>query len=257
MDWILELYLQYKNWIDFVKDVVFFAGSYAFFYGVYKTITFLGNKQFADKSTAIEKHLHFRERLEPVLNDFIFETAKNTKDIAIRFVHWKNYPLDLQKDGFKHYPFIRYFDDGSVHYGWIDNTGVNIQEHIWYLGNSIYIDEQGIFFFDKSGTEHQGFQEFADAVLVFHLPFENIVNFDFKQFIEYEPVFYTRYYYTDRKRLYDDAIVVRERDGRGYLNIDLSQKNMMRRYSWLRYQWFKLKALVRQGIRITRHKKTD
>jgi len=235
MDWLLDTYLQYKNWIELVKDVVFFAGSYAFFYGVYKAFIFLGSRQLTDMSAAIEKNLHFRERLEPVLSDFIFDTAKNTKDIAIRFVHWKNYPFNLQKDGFKHYPFIQYFNDGTVHYGWIDNTGVNIQEHIWHLGYSIYLEKNGIFFFDKSGAKHDRFQELSDTVLVFHLPFENIINFDFKQFIEYEPVFYTRYYYTDRKRLYDDSVVVRNRDGHGYLNIDLSQKNMMRNYTWLRY----------------------
>lgn len=240
MDWLLEIYLAHKNWIDLIKDLVFFAGAYTFFHGVYVLFKILKNKRFSDTASAIEKNLHFREKLEPVLNEFIFETAKNTKDVAIRFVHWKNYPWKLGRDGYKHYPWIRYFDDNTVHYGWMDNTGLNIQNPIWYLGYSVYIDTNGIFFTEREGQTFKGFEEFADTTLVFHLPYTNIVNYDFREVIEYEPVFYLKHPYHERKKLYDDHVIVRKRDGHGYLNIELSQKHMMRKYTWPRYWWLKV-----------------
>jgi hypothetical protein len=79
MDWTLSTYLEYKNWIDLIKDLVFFAGAYVFF-------KFLKNKKFTDVSEQIDKNLRFRRRIESELNDYVYKMYK--RDIAIRFVHW-------------------------------------------------------------------------------------------------------------------------------------------------------------------------
>ncbi len=35
LEWILDTYVEYKNWIDLIRDIVFFAGAYAFFHGAF------------------------------------------------------------------------------------------------------------------------------------------------------------------------------------------------------------------------------
>lgn len=136
MDHILELYHQYKEWIELIKDAVFFAGAYAFFHGLYVLVKYLRNKKFEAISAAINTNLKFREKLQPSLDDFIFDAATGTKDIAIRFVYWKNYPWNLSNDAYKIYLYIKYLDK-TPHYGWIDNTGINFQEHSWWYGKVI------------------------------------------------------------------------------------------------------------------------
>ena len=105
MDYLLNTYREYKDWIELVKDLVFFAGAYTFFHGAYLLFGYLRNKKFEATSTSIDNNLKFREKLEPLLQSFIFDAAKNTKDIAVRFVHWKNYPWKLSNDGFKFHGF--------------------------------------------------------------------------------------------------------------------------------------------------------
>ncbi len=251
MDSLLALYREYKEWIELIKDLVFFVGAYTFFHGTYLLIKYLRNKRFEAVSSSIDSNLKFREKLEPLLREFVFDKAPNTKDIAIRFVHWKNYPWNLSDDAYKFYLHIRYLDQ-TPHYGWLDNTGVNFEQHPWSFGNSTYVDNNGIFFFAPKGLNTARFQEFTDTVLVLKMPFKNIINYDFRQLIEYEPVFYTRYYYNNWNKLYDDKVVLRNKEGCGHLIMDLSQKNMMRKYSRLRYGFILTKLWL---LKMWRNKK--
>ena len=59
MDRLLEIYLAHKDWIDLIKDLIFFAGAYIFLHGAYVVFKILKNKRFSDTALAIEKNLHF------------------------------------------------------------------------------------------------------------------------------------------------------------------------------------------------------
>lgn len=245
MNWLLDFYIVNEDWISLAKDVAFFLG----FLGFFVLLKFLWNFRFDRKSRTIRENLEFREKMESTLKPYIFDKAKGTKDIAIRFVHWKNYPANLSDDGFKRHLRIQYEDDKPWH-GWIDNTGINFEDgDIWFLGNSVYVDKNGISFIGPKGNEHDGFEEISNIMIVFHLPFTNIVDFDFREYIEYEPVFYIRYPYTNFRKLYDDEIVLRERQGNEYFSRALSLRKLMRKYSWTKYQLLKLKFLLIGSLR--------
>lgn len=221
---ILKTYLEYRDWIDLIKDIFFIFSSLAIFRAIYLYVHYIKKREYLEKSVEIEKNLTLREGLGNALEEYIGE--KKTGGISIRFVFWKNYPENLQNDAYKFFLHINYLDN-RPHYGWIDNTGVNFEESVWYFGNSIYIDKNGIFFSDKKGQKHKGFEEILDPVLVLHMPFSNIVNYDFIDRVEYEPVFYIKYKYTKWRRLYDDNIVLREKFGEKYKKIPLKQSKMI------------------------------
>jgi hypothetical protein len=244
MDWTLSTYLEYKNWIDLIKDLVFFAGAYVFF-------KFLKNKKFTDVSEQIDKNLRFRRRIESELNDYVYKMYK--RDIAIRFVHWKNYPWKLDHDGYSHFLFCRSFDNKTLPFGYIDNTGINFQEAVLLDSKSLYVDDNDIFFFDHKSKIIHGFREISDCIMVLHLPYQNIVNFDFRECIEHDPVFYIKYPYDKRRKLYDDQIIIREKHGTPFRH-ELSFKNMLHKYTPLRYLRLKIKAKV---IHILSKKETD
>jgi hypothetical protein len=253
MDKILELYLEYQNWINLIKDFAFLAGAIAVLRGAYLFFQYIKNRGYTEKAEEIDKNINFRERLEPVLNDYIFEKAKGTKDISIRFVNWKNYPWNLDEDGFKFLLRINYLEE-TPHYGWIDNTGVYFEEPVWWLSNSIYIDKNGIFFIDQKDKTHKGFTEIDDAVLRLHMPFSNIVNYDFRERIEYEPVFYIKHQYLDWKKLYNDKVSIREKQGTKYKKIELSQSKMIVRFSQISYKIMQLKLFC---INLINKKESD
>ena len=73
------------------------------------------------------------------------------------------------------------------------------------------------------------------------MPFTSIVNFDFKEIIEYEPVFYIKYYYTNYKKLYSQHYVIKEKLGNNYLRIELDNKNKLEKYSFISYKLLQLK----------------
>lgn len=232
---ILDTYLEYKDWINLIKDVVFLFGGYYL-------IKYLINKNFTEKSKAIKENLKFREDLEEHLKEYVIEKHKNQVGIEVRFVHWKNYPSDLDNDGFKHTLFT-YSPAGNIlPSGYIDNTGINIEEPIWRYSRSAYVDGNGIFFFDSVDNDYKGFREYKNTVLVYHLSYKNIVNYDFREFIEYEPVFYITYPYTNVKKLYDDKVELRNKADEEFLMISLNQKKMMREYSVIKYQYLKFKT---------------
>ena len=234
---ILDTYLDYKEWINLIKDVVFL-------FGAYYLIKYIFNKNFTDKSRAIKENLAFRSDLEDHLKEYMIEKHNNKVEIAVRFVHWKNYPYNLDNDAFKHILFTYPREDRVLPSGYIDNTGINISEPIWYFSQSAYVDNNGIFFFAPKGQVYSNFKEFQNTILILHLPYTNIVNYDFREFIEHEPVFYIAYPYNSWKKLYDDKVVLRNKAGETWLMMDLNQKHMMKKYSWLKHQYFKFKIFL-------------
>ncbi len=228
---MIELYLRYQNYINLAKDIIFFLGAW-------KIFSYLINKKFQDTCNQINENLALREKIEPQLKEFIQGEGR-----CIRFVHWKNYPWSLAEDGFKFLLRINY-ENNKPSYGWIDNTGINFEEPpLKFLSQSVYLDKNGIFFIAEKNKKFKNFQEIRCSFIV-HLPFRNILNFDFKERIEYEPVFYTRYYYMDWKRNYDDLVILREIKGEEWLRYELSQKRMLKKYSLAGYIFLKIKLFI-------------
>lgn len=233
---MIELYLRYQNYINLVKDIAFFFG----FFGAYKIFLYLMNKKLQDACNQINENLAFREKIEPQLEEFIRKSEVN--DICIRFVHWKNYPWNLSEDGYKFLLRINY-ENNKPFYGWIDNTGINFEEPLKFLSQSVYCDKNNIFFIAEKNKKFKNFKEIRCSFIL-HLPFKNILNFDFKERIEYEPVFYTRYYYADWKRNYDDLVILREIKGDEWFKYELSQKRMLKKYSLAGYIFLKIKLFI-------------
>ncbi len=233
MEWLLDFYLCNKDWIDLIKDIVFLLGALTI-------VKFFWNKRFKDQSQAIEHALTKRHSIEKHLNDYVYEKHKNKVGIGIRFVHWKNYPNKLDNDAFAQELFTWPRENKVLPSGFINNTGINFIEPLWRYSESVYIDHNGIFFFATKNTKISGFKEIQNCILVKHLPYTNIINFDFREFIEYEPVFYTKYSYNSWK-LYDDVLIIRNRPDETWINIELSKKRMLQKYSWFNYKRLKLK----------------
>lgn len=206
MNQVLDFYKDNKEWINLAKDFVFLVG----FIGLIK---FLWTWNFRRKTASIEQNLKLRDNIGDKINEYVFEKHEGgIKDIGIRLVYWKNYPWRLENDAFNHMLWLRYVGRNTTPFGWIDKTGINFIEHIWWLGRSIYLNKYGIFFVDKEKKYHNGFEEFNNKILVQHMPFSRIINFDFKDYIDYEPVFYIRYKYTQNSKLYDDELIIANRD---------------------------------------------
>ena len=242
MEKLLTFYVCNKDWIDFVKDLVFFAGAVGL-------IKLLINWNFEKKKQRISENLRFRDEVEDKLQQYVLDKFKNgIKDIGIRLVHWKNYPWKLENDGFKHTLWVRQIDERTMPSGWIDNTGVNFREDPWFLGNSIYLDRNGIFFFDKVGQTFKGFQELKDVCWRLHMPFTNIINFDFKEFIEYEPVFYIRYPYKKYEKLYDDNYIIREKPGNRYFRTELMRSRQIKKPNSAKHWYLKLSILLKAKL---------
>lgn len=227
MEAILCLYKENKTLINFIKDAVYFLGAFTL-------IKYLWNRNYLRKTGQIESNLQFRGRIEVALDDYVIEKNKNRiKDIGVRFVHWKNYSRSLQSDGFKHLLKVEYHHDQLLLSSWIDNTGIYFQEHLWFTSSSVYIDANDIFFFGPGDQNHKGFTEHKNKRLIVHLPFTNIVNFDFREYIEYEPVFYIKYPYTSYRKLYSRYYEIREKSGEDYSICKLDRKKQLSRYSWI------------------------
>lgn len=245
MQTFIDLYNSYKDWIELIKDLVFFAGAITAF-------KIIRDRKFSARSKEIDENLSFRKKIEEDLQTYVSERSElKNKDIGIRFVHWKNYPWNLNDDAYKHHLFLRYFDEQTHPYGFIDNTGIYFQEHVWWFSQSIYVDNKGIFFFDRKELKIEGFKEIPNCVLVFHLPYKNIINFDFREYIEYEPVFYIRYPYNNRKNLYDNKITIREKLGNPPMRHELFLDHMMKKKSFLNYNFLKFKLWLMNYYKTT------
>lgn len=234
-----HFYNRYEVFIKIIHEIIFFVGAF----GILKIFTFLRDRDFLLKTEEIEKNLKFRERVEKNLEEYVLESNKNgIKDIGIRFIYWKNYPNKISDDGFKHNLRINY-DNGFIsNSSWINSTGIFFQEHIWFLSQSIYLDKDGIFFIENENQHYKGFREFKNKCLVTHLPFTNIVNFDFKEYLEYEPIFYTKYPHNNLE-LYNTALYLRERLNDPYFSKELTKGKFLKKYSKINHVILRIKLL--------------
>lgn len=242
---LLEIHEHWKPWIDLIQDLVFFLGVIPFFIAIFKFIKFLKARDFLATSEKIETNLRFRERIEPKLESYVLEKNRNgIKDIGVRFIYWKNYPSQISNDAYKHLLRIEYYDSNILGASWINNTGIYFQEHLWYSKTSAYVDQNGIFFFAPSGGTYKYFTEHENKCLVIHLPFANIVNFDFEEKIQYEPIFYTKVPYDDFGGLYSQIYTLRERIDDPYFRLELDRRKRIKKYTLFLYTTMRIKLWI-------------
>jgi hypothetical protein len=233
LEGILDFYRYNNDLINLIKDALYFS---TFILG----LNFLWNWNFRKKTKEIEDNLKFRKQIEEELQEYVIEKSRNNiKDIGIRFVYWKNYPWKLDDDGFKHLLNVKYLNGELICSSWIDSVGIYFEEDLRYLSLSLYLDDNGIFFITSGGKQYPGFKEFKDKILIFQLPFTKIMNFDFREKIEYEPVFYIKYHYANRKKLYDHKYILRENPRDEYFSIELDSRKQLDRYSWIGHMYKK------------------
>ena len=63
MDKILEIYLEYHDWVNLIKDLIFLAGAVTFFRGAYLFFQYIKNRIYTEKTDEINKNIDFRESL--------------------------------------------------------------------------------------------------------------------------------------------------------------------------------------------------
>lgn len=197
-------YNNIKNIIDIIQDIVFIIG-------IFPIIVFVKNYLFNKKKEEIAGNLQIRKDIKEKLLEHANEYDRSSpKSVGIRLVHWKNYPWKLNNDGYKQ---ILYYDvnmDKICHprENFLSNTGILIEEDLGWFGKTVYKGKYGVYFIAKKDKIFRGFEEIKqDIKLVYTLKYKHIINWDFEEKIEYEPVFYTRYKYNNQK-LYENEFIV-------------------------------------------------
>lgn len=225
----LDLYNSHQVILNLIKDIFYLAG----FTYVIKNIW---DFQYINKTKEIGSNLEKYEKMRPLLDAHVKNESDNgIRDICVRLIYWKNYLLDLHDDGYAQSLHIRYHGENPLYGSWIDSSGLFLLQRNILHAQSLYL-EQGrkkIFFFDKSGSKHKNFNEIGCKGLVMHLPFKNIVNYDFQELNEYEPVLYTRYKYSDENLYSNRCRAVLSADENTWL--DLDKRYMMSSWSVIMY----------------------
>jgi hypothetical protein len=221
--------------------------------GAIPAMFFVKNYFFEKKKKEIADNLTIRRSI----TDKLVEHANGydrsePHDIGIRLVYWKHYPWKLKNDGYKQILYYNTNTDKRItNRGdeFLTNTGILLEEHIWFFSESLYIGKHGIFIVDKSGKKIAGFQEITQKIkFVNTLRYKHIINWDFEEKIDYEPVFYTRYKYTD-KRLFEDELFAQNyydigtKDYR-YLRQELNRRNLVRSNRAIKYGLLMLKGAL-------------
>lgn len=233
----------YSQLTSIISDMVVIGG-------ILRGLWYLKSRAFLDRSNEIKNNLEVRRFIDEQLTTYIL--GKNTngiKDIGIRFIYWKNYPNNLQNDAYNH---LLHYEvdprDGVLLGSWIDNIGIFFQDDLSFTNRSIYYNSSnGIFYIDRESKSHKGFTEYRNKILIMHLPYSNIVNYDFRDLIEYEPVFYIKYKYDDDK-LYSNEYVCRERNGDEYFRLTLDRRRYLKRSWFIWYHFLQFKLFVSRVV---------
>ncbi len=238
-----------------IQDYAELAANLIVIIGAIPFLLWLRRFSFERKKKQIKDNLVIKENIKEKLREHVdgYDRSK-PHDIGIRLVHWKNYPWKLEDDGYKQ---LLYYDtnlDKRLDHGveFLTNTGILVDEHIWFFDNALYLGKYGTYVVDKSGRKLAGFEEVKQRVkLVKTLQYKHIINWDFEEKIEYEPVFYVRYPYTKRK-LFEDDFFAQNYDDDGikkglYLHKWLNRRNRVKSSRSIKYLyliamgWIRLK----------------
>jgi hypothetical protein len=209
---------------NLIKDIIYMSGL---LYGLYKINRFIRSYSFDKKCKDIEDNLEMRNRIEKHIADFISGKPKHNKRTRLCLTHWKNYPSQFIHGTFNEYNIYYNLSIRGENFprtGFADNVGLYFEEELdrgnygfYNKANELYINKKygyDICFFGKSNRNYRGYKK-ANKLLnltrVFHLPYKNIVNFDFKEYLEYSPVVYVRHKPYSRK-LFSKSVYIAKHD---------------------------------------------
>ncbi len=246
---IVSRYVQHKDYIDFVKDVIFAIGVIASFYGYFKFLKFLTQRRTLYKRQEMENDTKIYGEIRDKLKEYVEDygaTPTNLRDTGIRLLYMKNYPYNLDNDGFKFMLYYYFMTEHHKPSGYISGKGLYVLDYIRYFSDSIYINpKNGKWFIDKEGQSFKKYKELEHAQLLKRIPFTNIFGYDFNSdWAEGEPVFYTKYRYNHWKLFANDLEAVTQNNGEYPLDRVSLQKNKRAR---------KFRTLFRKSKNIIRN----
>ncbi len=251
-------YAQHQNDINFVKDVIFAIGVLATFYGYIKFLKFLTQRKMLNKRQEMENdaklYYEVHDKLKEYVEDF-GATPTNLRDIGIRLLYIKNYPYNLDNDGFRFMLYYYFMTERHKPSGYISGKGLYVLDYIRYFSSSFYVNpKNGKWFIDKQGRSFKKYRELTHEQLLKRIPFENIFGYDFNSdwSDKGEPVFYTKYKYTDWKLFADDLEAVTMKNGDYPLDRVTLQKNKRVRS---RILFRRLENVIRKYFRSRKAKK--
>jgi hypothetical protein len=185
------------------------------------------------------------DKLKEYVEDF-GATPSELRDIGIRLLYMKNYPYNLDNDGFRFLLYYYFFTENHKPSGYMSGKGIYVLDHIWFWSEAIYWNpKNGKWFADKQGLSYRGYKELKHKHLVKRIPFSNILGCDFNSdwSEKGEPVFYTKYKYTNWKLFADEIEVVTIDNGEYPLDrVSLEKKKRAKR---ARTTFRKLKNKIR------------
>ena len=201
MSEIVKWYIQHKDLIDLVKDIVFFIGATATFISFYQFIKFLIQRKIINKRQEMDNDLRLYNEIHVNLKEFVDSyNAKpnNLRDIGVRLLYIKNYPYKLDNDGYRQMLYYYFMSENHKASGYVSGKGLYVLEHLWYYSEAIYYNSKNKkWFIDKKGKKFKNYNELEHKQLVRRIPFSNIYGYDFNSdwADKGEPVFYTKYKY--------------------------------------------------------------
>jgi hypothetical protein len=211
---IVAWYVQHKNSLDFVKDVLFAIGLIATFYGYIKFLAFLTQRGTLNKRQEMENdaktYKEINDKLEQYVESFK-ATPSNMRGIGIRLLYIKNYPYNLDDDGFRQTLYYYFMSEYHKPSGYISSTGLYVMEDLWYVGSCIYYNPKNEkWFIDDKDLRFKNYHALKHKQLMKRIPFANILGYDFDAdwSDKEEPVFYTKYKYYKWKLFADGLVAV-------------------------------------------------
>jgi hypothetical protein len=208
---IVAWYVQHKNDIDFIKDVIFVFGVVATFHGYFKFLGFLAQRGMLNKRQEMENDVKLYDVIYNKLKGYVDHEASQSErcGIGIRLLFIKNYPYKLDDDGYPqqlYYYFLSKYHEAS---GYISGKGLYVMEDLWARSKSVYYNPRNKkWFVDDKGLAFKKYQELEHKQLVRRIPFANIYGCDFNSdwSEKGEPVFYTKYKYYKPKLFADELV---------------------------------------------------
>lgn len=252
MKQVLEWYIRNKDYIDLVKDVVFMFGAVATFVGFYQFIKLLTQRKVLNKRQEMDNDARLYCEVHGKLKEYVESYGvkpDKLRDIGIRLLYIKNYPYNLDNDGFRQYLYYYFLTEDHNPSGYISGTDIYVLDHVWFWDYSVYFNpKNGKWFTDKKELVFRKYVELKYTHILKRIPFANIYGYDFDSdwADKGEPVFYTKYKYTNWKLFAGDMEAITWKKGQYPLNRVILKKNKRARrfVTFLR----ELKSIVRSYL---------
>lgn len=219
MNEIVNWYVQHKDLIDLLKDIVFVIGATATFVGFYQLIKLLVQRKTLNKRQEMDNDARLYSEVNDKLREYVkgYDLKPNQlRDVGIRLLYIKNYPYKLDNDGFRQELYYYFFTEIHQPSGYISGKGLYVVDFIHHFSDSIYYNpKNGKWFISKEGRKFRRYKELSLQHLVKRIPFANILGYDFNSdwADKGEPVFYTKYKYTSWRLFADEIEALTWKDG--------------------------------------------